>query len=63
MTLVALCEAPGTSASTTSALALAALAPEGCPTIVLECDPSGGDLAGWAGLHGNPSWSSAVAAT
>ena len=43
MTLVALCEAPGTSASTTSALALAALAPEGRPTIVLECDPSGGD--------------------
>jgi len=62
MTLVALCEAPGTSASTTAALALAALAPVGRPTLVLECDPSGGDLAGWAGLHGNPSWSSAVSA-
>lgn len=62
MTLVALCEAPGSSASTTTSLALAALAPTERPTLVLECDPSGGDLAGWAGLHGNPSWSSAVSA-
>jgi MinD-like ATPase involved in chromosome partitioning or flagellar assembly len=62
MTLVAICEAPGTSASTTTALALAALAPDGHSTLVLECDPSGGDLAGWAGLYGNPSWSSAIAA-
>lgn len=62
MTLVALCEAPGTSASTTTALALAALAPPDRPTLVLECDPSGGDLAGWAGLSGNPSWSSAMSA-
>ena len=62
MSLVAICEAPGTSASTTTVLALAAFAPAGRPAMVLECDPSGGDLAGWAGLHGDPSWSSAVAA-
>ena len=60
MTLVVLHEAPGTSASTTSSLALAALAPQGQQTLVLECDASGGDLIGWADLTGNPSWSSAV---
>ncbi len=60
MTLIVLHEAPGTSASTTSSLALAALAPKGQQTLVLECDASGGDLIGWADLTGNPSWSSAV---
>lgn len=60
MTLVVLHEAPGTSASTTSSLALAALAPEGQQTLVLECDASGGDLIGWADLAGHPSWSTAV---
>ena len=60
MSLIAICEAPGTTASTTTALALAALAPSDTPTIMLECDPSGGDVAGWAGLAGSPSWSSAV---
>jgi hypothetical protein len=60
MTLVVLQEAPGTSASTTSALALAALTPEGQQTLLLECDASGGDVVGWADLAGNPSWSTAV---
>ncbi len=60
MSLVAICEAPGTTASTTTALALAALAPADTPTIMLECDTSGGDVAGWASLAGSPSWSSAV---
>lgn len=62
MSFVAICEAPGTSASTTTSLALAAFAPPDRPAMILECDPSGGDVAGWASLHGNPSWSSAVAA-
>lgn len=60
MTLIVLQQAPGTSASTTSALALAALAPQGQQTLLLECDASGGDVVGWADLTGNPSWSTAV---
>jgi hypothetical protein len=62
MSLVALCEAPGTSVSTTVGLLVASSMPAGQPVVFAECDPSGGDLAGWARLYATPSWRSAVAA-
>lgn len=60
MPVVALVEAAGTSVATTTAIALAAAAPAGCETLVVECDPSGGDLAGWAGLADTPGWTTAT---
>lgn len=61
MSVVAVCEAPGTSGSTTLALALAAFGPSDRPSLILEADRSGGDIGGWADLPGVPSWSTAVA--
>lgn len=60
MTIVAVCEAGGTAASTTTSLLLAALLPRQYPAFVAECDPSGGDIAAWAQLPAAPGWSSAV---
>jgi hypothetical protein len=62
MSLVAVCQGPGTSVSTTSGLLVASSMPAGQPVIFAECDPSGGDLTGWARLYATPSWRSAVAA-
>ncbi|CAN5761794.1 hypothetical protein BH24ACT5_BH24ACT5_05230 [soil metagenome] len=61
MTIVAVCSVAGAPASTTTALLLAAMAPAGSATLLAECDPSGGDVAAWAGLGASPGWSSAVA--
>ena len=62
MSLVAVFEAAGTAASTTTSLLLAASMPVGQPVICAECDPSGGDLAAWAELRQTPGWATAVAA-
>jgi hypothetical protein len=60
MTIVAVCEAGGTAASTTTSLLLAAMLPRAYPAFVAECDPSGGDIAAWAQLPAGRGWSSAV---
>ena len=60
MTVVAVCEAGGTAASTTTSLLLAAMLPRRYPAFMAECDPSGGDVAAWAQLPVAPGWSSAV---
>ena len=56
-----MCESPGTAASTTTGLLLAALMPAGQPVLFAECDASGGDVAAWADLRETPGWASAVA--
>jgi hypothetical protein len=63
MTIVAVCEAGGTAASTTTSLLLAAMLPRSYPAFVAECDPSGGDIAAWAQLPTEPGWTSAVSGT
>lgn len=60
MTVVAVCSAGGSPASTTTALLLSAMVPAGYATLLAECDPSGGDIAGWAQLPASPGWSTAV---
>ncbi len=60
MTIVAVCDAGGTSASTTTSLLLAAVLPRLHPSFMMECDPSGGDVAAWAQLPAAPGWSTAV---
>ena len=60
MTLVAVCSAGGSAASTTTAVVLASMLPAGYPTLLAECDPTGGDVAAWAQLSSSPGWSSAV---
>jgi hypothetical protein len=60
MTIVAVCAATGSAASTTTAVVLAAMFPAGYPTLLAECDPSGGDVAAWAQLPTSPGWSTAV---
>ena len=62
MTIVAVCAATGSAGATTTAVALAAMLPDGYPTLLAECDPSGGDVAGWAQLSASPGWSTAVSA-
>ncbi len=57
-----MCAAPGTAASTTTSLLLAAMAPAGTGALVAECDPSGGDVGAWAQLPLEPGWATAVAA-
>lgn len=63
MTIVAVCTVAGAPAATTTGLLLAAMAPPtpAPATLLAECDPSGGDVAAWAGLSSSPGWSSAVA--
>lgn len=63
MTIVAVCEASGTTASTTTSLLLAAMLPRHYPAFMGECDPSGGDVAAWAQLPVEPGWSTAVSGT
>lgn len=63
MTIVAVCEGGGTSASTTTSMLLAAMLPRQYPAFVGECDPSGGDVAAWAQLPVAPGWSTAVSGT
>ena len=60
MSVVAVVEAAGTAASTTTAVALAAAVPLGVETLLAECDPSGGDVAAWAGLSETPGWTTSV---
>src|SRR4051794_6817440 len=60
MPVVALGEAAGTSASTTSGVALTSAAPAGWQVLFAECDPSGGDLASWAELSDSPGWTTSV---
>jgi hypothetical protein len=60
MTIVAVCAASGSAAATTTATLLSAMLPEGYPTLLAECDPSGGDVAAWAQLPTSPGWSTAV---
>ena len=48
MTVIAITEAAGTSAATTTALGLAITWPGG--VVLVELDPSGGDLASWLDL-------------
>lgn len=62
MSLLAVCEAPGTSSSTTTALVLASSMPAGQAVVCAECDPTGGDLAAWCGLSETPGWATAAAA-
>ena len=63
MSIVAVCQAPGTAASTTTSFALASLAPLDQPTLFVEGDPSGGDFVSWAELTPSPSWASAIASS
>jgi hypothetical protein len=60
VSVVAICTAGGSAAATTTTTLLAAMSPASVPTLVAECDPSGGDLAAWAQLSTSPGWSSAV---
>ena len=60
MTIVAVCEAGGTAASTSTSLLLAAMLPRAYPSFMAECDPAGGDVAAWAQLPVAPGWSTAV---
>jgi hypothetical protein len=60
MTILAVCAASGSAAATTTATLLSAMLPEGYPTLLAECDPSGGDVAAWAQLPTSPGWSTAV---
>jgi hypothetical protein len=60
MTIVAVCSAGGSAASSTTAVVLSAMMPAGYPTLLAECDPSGGDVAAWAQLPAAPGWSTAV---
>jgi hypothetical protein len=62
MGVVVVCEPVGTAASTTTALAVAASMPAGQPVLFAECDPTGGDVAAWAGLGETPGWATAIAA-
>ena len=62
MSVIAVCEAPGTATSTTTSLVLAATVPAGQSVVAAECDPSGGDVAAWAQLRETPGWATAVAA-
>lgn len=63
MTVVAVCQAGGTSASTTTSVLLAAMLPRTHPAFVAECDPAGGDIASWAQLPAAPGWSTAISGT
>jgi hypothetical protein len=63
MTIVAVCSASGSPAATTTAVLLAAMMPAGYPTLLAECDPSGGDVAAWAQLPASPGWSTAISAS
>src|SRR5262245_5454870 len=63
MTLVAVCAASGSAGATTTSVLLAAMMPAGYPTLLAECDPSGGDVAAWAQLPTAPGWSTAVSAS
>jgi hypothetical protein len=58
--LVAMCEAPGTAAATTTAMAVASSFPTGQSVVLAECDGSGGDVAAWAQLREAPGWATAV---
>jgi hypothetical protein len=60
MTIVAVCAAGGSAGVTTTSVLLAALMPARYPTLLAECDPSGGDIAAWAQLPATPGWSTAV---
>jgi len=60
VTVVAVCQAAGTSASTTTAVLLSAMLPSNSPAFVAECDPAGGDIAAWAQLPVAPGWSTAI---
>jgi hypothetical protein len=62
MTIVAVCAAGGSAGSTTTAVVVASMLPAGYPTLLTECDPSGGDVAAWAQLPTAPGWSTAVSA-
>src|SRR4029077_5404539 len=53
---------PGTTAATTTALLLGAMAPPAPTALVAECDPSGGGIAAGGRLAPEPGWSTAVAA-
>lgn len=63
MTILAVCQAGGTSASTTTSVLLGAMLPRTHPPLLVEGDPSGGDIAAWAQLPVAPGWSTAVAGT
>ncbi len=52
MSVIALASAKGSPGVTTTALALAAVWPR--RVLVADCDPSGGDLAGWLGQPSTP---------
>lgn len=58
--IVALTAAPGSSGVTTTAVMLAAMLSERTPTLLAECDPTGGDIAAWAQLTPTPGWSTAI---
>jgi hypothetical protein len=62
MTLIAVMVPPGTTGCTTTCLALAAATPDVLRPMVVELDPSGGDIAAWAEVGEQPGWSTAVAA-
>jgi hypothetical protein len=59
MSGVAVAGAPGATGVTTTAMLLAAGLDD---AVLVEADPSGGDVAAWMGGADQPGWSSAVAA-
>lgn len=61
MSVVAVCTAGGTVASTTTSVLLAATVPKGRASLVAECDSTGGDVAAWSQLPVSPGWATAVA--
>lgn len=62
MTVLAVCSAKGSPGATTLALALTLVLSERAPTVLVEADPSGGDLAALCGLPANPGLVSLAAA-
>lgn len=54
MPLLAVCYVKGAGGATTTALGLAAVAPEAVRPVVVECDPCGGDLIGRHRLAAGP---------
>ena len=61
MTVIAVTGASGGHGVSTLTAALALVWP--APCLLMECDPSGGDIAGWWDLPASPGLASAVAAT
>jgi hypothetical protein len=62
MTLIAIASVGGAPGVTTAALGLAACWPAGADPLLVEADPSGGDMQAWFGLPDTPGMVSLAAA-